>query len=172
MSVAVVQPLPGIGDMVWHLPHIQAIAAHFGEPVTLVAKPRSLADQLMESDPAVRDVLWVDLNPEGRRGAHDGLRGTVCLASELRTRRFRTFIMLHHSHTIAAAALLAGIPHRQGYGWGAQRWLLSGGPYLPKEVARLNPNARATRFLEAAGIALQSAEPRFSVRHASLAEAG
>ncbi|HEX3992938.1 MAG TPA: glycosyltransferase family 9 protein [Acetobacteraceae bacterium] len=171
MAVAVVQPLPGIGDMIWHLPHINAIAAHYGEPVTLVAKPRSLADQLMEGDPAVRDVLWVDLNPEGRRGAHDGLRGIVRLASELRTRWFRSCIMLHHSHTIAAAALLAGIPDRHGYGWGAQRWLLSGGPYLPKEVARLNPNARATRFLEGAGIALPSAEPRLSVRRKALAEA-
>jgi heptosyltransferase-2 len=171
MAVAVVQPLPGIGDMIWHLPHIQAIAAHYGEPVTLIAKPRSLADQLMEGDPAVRDVLWIDLNPGGRRGAHDGLRGMARLASELRVRRFRSFFMLHHSHTIAAAALLAGITDRRGYGWGAQRWLLSGPPYLPKEVARLNPNARATRFLEAAGIALRSAEPRLQVRQAAFSEA-
>jgi heptosyltransferase-2 len=66
---------------------------------------------------------------------------------------------------------LAGIPDRRGYGWGAQRWLLSGGPYLSKEVARLNPNARATRFLEAAGITLPSAEPRLQVRHAAFGEA-
>jgi heptosyltransferase-2 len=171
VAVAVVQPLPGIGDMIWHLPHIHAIAVHYGEPVTLVAKPRSLADQLMEGDPAVRDVLWIDLNPGGRRGAHDGLRGTVRLVSELRARRFNRFIMLHHSHTIAAAALLAGVPDRRGYGWGAQRWLLSGGPYLPKNVARLNPNGRATRFLEAAGIALPSAEPRLEVPQAAFAEA-
>jgi heptosyltransferase-2 len=171
MTIAVVQPLPGIGDMIWHLPHIHAIAAHYGDPVTLVAKPRSLADQLMEGDPAVRDVFWVDLNPGERRGAHDGLRGIARLASSLRARRFRRFIMLHHSHTIAAAALLAGIPDRRGYGWGAQRWLLSGKPYLPKEIARLNPNARATRFLEAAGIALPSAEPRLEVREAAFAEA-
>jgi heptosyltransferase II len=171
MPIAVVQPLPGIGDMIWHLPHIRAIAAHYGEPVTLIAKPRSLADQLMQGDPAVRDVLWVDLNPEGRRGAHDGIRGIARLASTLRTRRFRNFVMLHHSHTIAAAALLAGIPDRRGYGWGAQKWLLSGPPYLLKSVARLNPNARATRFLEAAGIALPSTEPRLQVRQAALAEA-
>ena len=30
MKVAVVQPLPGIGDTIWHLPHIRAIAAHVG----------------------------------------------------------------------------------------------------------------------------------------------
>ena len=69
MPVAVVQPLPGIGDMIWHLPHIRAIAEHVGEPVTLLAKPRSLADQLFEGDPAVRDIMWIDLNPTGRRGA-------------------------------------------------------------------------------------------------------
>jgi heptosyltransferase II len=171
MAVAVVQPLPGIGDMIWHLPHIHAIAAHLGEPVTLVAKPRSLADQLMEGDPAVRDVFWVDINPSGRRGAHDGLWGIARLAAELRARQLRSFIMLHHSHTIACAALLAGIPERRGYGWGAQRWLLSGRPYLPREVARLHPNARATFFLEAAGIPLPSVEPQLHVRQAALDEA-
>jgi heptosyltransferase-2 len=171
MAVAVVQPLPGIGDMIWHLPHIHAIAAHLGEPVTLIAKPRSLADQLMEGDPAVREVLWVDLNPMGRRGAHDGLPGIARLASALRAHRFRSFIMLHHSHTITAAALLAGIPDRRGYGWGAQRWLLSGGPYLPRNIARLHPNTRATRFLEAAGIPLASIEPHLTIRQAALEEA-
>ncbi len=157
--------------MIWHLPHIHAIAEHLGEPVTLVAKPRSLADQLMEGDPAVRDVLWVDINPAGRRGAHDGVLGISRLTSELRARRFSKFIMLHHSHTIAAAALLAGVPDRRGYGWGAQRWLLSGPPYLPGKVARLHPNARATRFLEAAGIPLPSAEPRLAIPKAALEEA-
>ena len=39
--------------MVWHLPHIRAIAAHAGAPVTLLAKPRSLADDLRVNDPVV-----------------------------------------------------------------------------------------------------------------------
>jgi heptosyltransferase-2 len=168
MSVAVVQPLPGIGDMVWHLPHIRAIAAYVGEPVTLLAKPRSLADQLLEGDPAVSDVMWVDLNPSGRRGAHDGMSGFPRLTAALRARRFRAIIILHHSHRIAAAALLAGIPDRRGYGWRGQRFLLSRGPYLAPEVAAMHQHTRATRFLEAAGIPLASAEPRFSVQPAAL----
>ena len=73
--VAVIQPLPGIGDMVWHLPHIRAIAAHAGAPVTLLTKPRSLADQLLANEPAVAEIVWLDLNPAGRRGAHDGIGG-------------------------------------------------------------------------------------------------
>ena len=39
-KLAVVQPLPGIGDMIWHLPHIRALAQAAGRPVTLVAKRR------------------------------------------------------------------------------------------------------------------------------------
>ena len=87
MSVALVQPLPGIGDMVWHLPHIRAVAAHVGEPVTLIAKPRALADQVLDGDPAIRDIMLVDLNPEGRRGAHDGPMGFFRLAAALRALR-------------------------------------------------------------------------------------
>jgi heptosyltransferase-2 len=171
MSVLLVQPLPGIGDMIWHLPHIRAIADHFGEPVSLLAKPRSLADQLLEGDPAVREVLWVDLNPSGRRGRHDGALGAFRLASMLRQRRFKMFLALHHSFTITAAALLAGIPDRRGYGWGAQRWLLNRGPILPAEVARLHPNIRATRYLDAAGIPLRSAEPCLTVSRGAVQEA-
>ncbi len=171
MRVAVVQPLPGIGDMVWHLPHIRAIAAHLGQPVTLIAKPRSLADQLWAGDPAVADILWVDLNPSGRLGRHDGPLGFVRLTRDLRARRFDKMVLLHHSHTLAAAAWLAGIPDRRGYGWGTQRWFLSGGPFLPPEAADLHQHTRATRFLAAAGIPLPSAEPHFAVTAVESAEA-
>lgn len=162
-NVAVVQPLPGIGDMVWHLPHIRAIAAWLGGPVTLITKPRSLADQLLAGDPAIRDILWVDRNPENRPGRHDGAAGFLRLVRLLRAPRFDTIIVLHHSHTIAAAAMLAGIPNRRGYGWGFQKWFLSRMPYLPGTVAALHPHERATRYLAAAGIPLASAEPVLQV---------
>ncbi|PPQ34667.1 glycosyltransferase family 9 protein, partial [Rhodopila globiformis] len=169
--VAVVQPLPGIGDMVWHLPHIRAIAACIGEPVTLITKPRSLADELFAGDPAVAEVFWIDLNPAGRRGAHDGIRGFLRLVRKLRAHAFGTLIMLHHSTLIAAAALAAGIPDRRGYGFGRQRLFLNQGPFLPPEVARLHQHTRATRYLEAAGIPLPSSEPRLGVPMAMRTEA-
>src|SRR5271166_619458 len=59
-NVAVVQPLPGIGDMIWHLPHLRALAAAAaGGAVTLIAKPRSAADQVLAAEPAVREVVWL-----------------------------------------------------------------------------------------------------------------
>jgi heptosyltransferase II len=157
--------------MVWHLPHIRAIAAHVGAPVTLLAKPRSLADQLLVNEPAIGAIMWVDLNPGGRRGEHDGIGGFRRLIRTLRGRGFGSVILLHHSDRLAAAAWIAGIPDRRGYGWGRQRWFLNTGPFLPHETKNLHQHTRATRYLQCAGIPLPSAEPTLTVPSAMLAEA-
>ena len=158
-AVAVVQPRPGIGDMIWHLPHIRAIAAHVGAPVTLIAKPRSAADQIFGAERTVRDVFWLDRNPEGRRGAHADGAGFLRLVAALRRRRFDSIYVLHHSKTIAALAMLAGIPARYGYGYGIQKWFLNRAPSLPDFVFPRHPFDQATEFLRAAGIPMTEAEP-------------
>jgi heptosyltransferase II len=158
-NVAVVQPLPGIGDMIWHLPHIRAIAHHVGAPVTLLAKPRSLADQIFQAETTIRDVLWVDRNPERRQGAHDGSRGWFRLVASLRAKRFSDVFILHHSRTLAFLMMAAGIPVRRGYGYGSQRWFLNKGPYLPSSVFPHHPFEQANAWLAAAGIPLVEGEP-------------
>jgi heptosyltransferase II len=160
----VVQPLPGIGDMVWHLPHIRALARHAGGPVTLVAKPRSLADEIFAARDTVGDIIWVDRNPKGTRGAHDGPLGLWRLIRTLRAGRFDAAVLLHHSPSLAFATLAAGIPLRQGYGIGVQHWFLNQGPYLTREAWRQNrPLQRATLFLQAASIPMDEAEPSMPI---------
>ncbi|OYV37104.1 MAG: hypothetical protein B7Z80_13730, partial [Rhodospirillales bacterium 20-64-7] len=110
LPIAVAQPLPGIGDMVWHLPHIRAIAAWAGAPVTLLTKPRSLADQLLADEDAVADIVWLDLNPGGRAGSHDGAAGFLRLSRLLRGRGLASVVILHHGRRLAAASWAAGIP--------------------------------------------------------------
>ena len=157
------QPLPGIGDMIWHLPHIRALSRHAGHPVTLIAKPRSAADQIFKAEQTVRDVFWVDRNPEGRRGRHDGALGMIRLIAELRARRFDAVVLLHHSRTLAFAALGAGIPERFGYGFHLQRPFLNRPPFLPASVLRLHPFEQASAWLNAAGIPLGEPEPRLPI---------
>jgi heptosyltransferase-2 len=161
--VAVIQPLPGIGDMVWHIPHIHALAAHFGAPVSLLAKPRSRADELLAADASVADVTWVDRNPHGTRGEHDGLGGLRRLIGLLRARRFDAGVLLHHSPSLAFAMQAAGIRSRQGYGVGVQRVFLNRPPYLPRAIMRMHQFQRATRFLQAAGIPMAEAEPQLVI---------
>ncbi len=169
--VGVIQPLPGIGDMVWHLPHLRAIAAHAGTAVTLLAKPRSLADQLLVNEPAVASVVWVDINPANRPGVHDGFGGFLKLVRAMRAQHFGTVVLLHHSDLLAAAVWRAGIPDRRGYGWGRQRWFLNTGPFLPRDVREMHQHTRATRYLQAAGVMMPSAEPALTVPPATISTA-
>ena len=127
-GVLVIQPLPGIGDMVWHLPHLRAIARHEPEgQVSVLTKPRSLSDQLLASLPEVAEVLWVQRKP----GRHDGLRGFFRLVSELRHKGYRKVWILHDSSRYLVAAWLAGIPRRAGIAGGWQRMLLTDDPAAP-----------------------------------------
>ena len=153
--------------MIWHLPHIRALARHTGHPVTLIAKPRSAAAQIFKAEQTVRDVFLVDRNPEGRRGRHDGPLGMLRLIAELRARRFDAIVLLHHSRTLAFMALAAGIPSRYGYGFHLQRPFLNRPPFLPADVLRLHPFEQATAWLAAANIPLGEPEPRLPIDPAS-----
>jgi heptosyltransferase-2 len=149
--------------MIWHLPHIRALSEHIGHPVTLIAKPRSAADQIFKAESAVRDVFWMDRNPEGRRGRHDGAAGLVRLIADLRTRRFDAIVLFHHSRTLAFAAMCAGIPERYGYGFRLQRPFINRPPFLPASVLRLHPFEQASAWLAASGIKLGDPEPKLPI---------
>ncbi|MBS0559086.1 MAG: glycosyltransferase family 9 protein [Proteobacteria bacterium] len=161
--LAVIQPLPGIGDMVWHLPHIRAIAEAARHPVTLIAKPRSAAKEIFAAEHTIADVFWMDRNPDRRRGAHDGPLGLMKLIAAMRERRFETVVILHHSRTLAFAAMAAGVPRRHGYGYRWQRPFLNRPPYLPQSALPLHPYDQATAWLKVAGIPQIQAEPRLPV---------
>jgi heptosyltransferase II len=153
----VIQPLPGIGDMIWHLPIIHAIAAATPEGcVTVLTKPRSQADQLLKADPWVSKVLWLERNP----GQHDGLVGLARLAQLLRQEHLRQVWVLHGSARYAFACILADIPERFGYGRGLQRYLLNQSVRLPPSKARGHPIELANCLLKLSNISPVETEPR------------
>jgi heptosyltransferase-2 len=162
----VVQPLPGIGDMVWHLPLIHGIAAASPDgQVSILTKPRSRADELFAENPAVRQVLWVERKP----GRHDGLLGFWRLTQLLKQGNFAHVWILHGSSRYAWAAYLAGIPLRTGYGRGMQRYLLNDPVQLPQELQREHPILRAQRLLELKRLPMIDPEPNLAIGHSALA---
>lgn len=156
----VVQPLPGIGDMVWHLPHLHAIAAATttAGQVDLLTKPRSQADRLLQADPAVGRILWLE-----REAGHAGVGGLGRLAALLQRGRYQRVWLLHGSPRYALAAYWAGIAERIGYGFGLQRWLLTRSAPLSPELRHAHPIRRADALLAALAIPLTEAEPRLPV---------
>lgn len=166
--VAVIQPLPGIGDMAWHVPFLHALADTVADRrLTIFTKRRSQAHKLLAADPHIEKVLWLD-EPNGESGPRNGsLRQLI---ATLRRERFRRIYVLHHSWRYAFAAWAAGVPERYGYGFGLQRLFLNGGPFLPSGLRRRSAMERGAAFLKAGRVPLNIAESRLPVAAAARAE--
>lgn len=143
-NTLVIQPLPGIGDLIWHLPFIHAIAKQEG-PVSLLIKPRSEAQALLQHDAHVKHILWLERNP----GRHDGLLGFFRLYRELSVFNFNTVWILHPSKRYVWLARLAKIKEIR---------------YLKKTVAQTlqHPIAEANFLLKMHGVMPES-EPKLFV---------
>ena len=144
------QPRPGIGDLIWHLPLIHALAGD--GRVDLMTKRSTAADVLLANDAAVRRIVWLDRNPPERRGRHDGPLGFARLVGELRAVGAGASVLLHQSASLAAALAAAGIPRRFGYGYGSQRMFLNAGPALAAGDAPRHPTAQAQAYATALGL--------------------
>ncbi len=155
---AVFQPRPGLGDLIWHLPHIRAIAQNTPTgKITLITKPSTQARELLAEDPAIERIIWYDHNPRNhdpkdRNGRHDGFAGYLRFVADIRACRFESCVLLHQSQSLGAALRLAGIPERYGYGVSfAQRWWLNRRPTLPHMPPFTEAFEQATAYMSAAG---------------------
>ncbi len=165
----VIQPLPGIGDMVWHLPHLDAIARGCpGGTVSVLTKRRSRADELFAGSATVSRVLWLERAQSGDpAGRHDGPLGAWRLAADLREHGFSVVWVLHDSPRYALAARLAGIPTRIGYGTGRQRLFLSDRRILAATDRHRPTVEKATRLLALHDLVTEST-PRYLPAPASM----
>ena len=164
----VIQPLPGIGDMVWHLPHLHTLARDSRDGrVSVLTKPRSRADLLLRVDPDIDRVVWLERN----RGKHDGPLGFLRLVKLLRSGNYERVWILHDSSRYHWAALFAGIPQRFGYGKGLQRFLQNSGIRLPKDAPR-HPIDKADLLLELHALPRAESEPKLHADPALIADMG
>jgi heptosyltransferase-2 len=108
---AVVQVKSGIGDVIWHLPFIRAIAATSpGGQVTFLAPPSSGAQELLTAETCVAETIYFDhAGSELRRGLNLGR-----LAGLFRRGSFRTVWILDRTLRPAVAAWLGVIPNVSG----------------------------------------------------------
>jgi heptosyltransferase II len=114
---AVIQVKPGIGDVIWHLPFIRAIAAAApGGQVTFFAPPSSAARELLAAEPRVAATIYFEHSgSELRRGLN-----LIRLVALMRRQHLRSIWILDRTVRPALAAALARIPERIGIGLGAQ----------------------------------------------------
>lgn len=128
----VIQPLPGIGDMVWHLRALRALSSHgVYTPITLLTRSKSQAEKIIGHEPWIHDVLFLD---EKR---HFGSISGITLGQDLKPYQFESAWILHHSPRYYMATSFAGIRKRFGYGFG---WLKD---FLTSPALTLDKGCRA-----------------------------
>lgn len=132
----VIQNLPGIGDALWFLKAVKAIARSTSEgKITLLTRKRTCADQLFSREPWLKDILWIeDFRHNGRRR---WIRDEIVLAKALRKYRFSSAWTLRGSPELCLICALADIPKIFGPGRGKIIWpFLGESPIFPRSWRR------------------------------------
>lgn len=164
-KTAVIQVKPGLGDTIWHLPFVRAIAAHSAAgQVVFLSPPTSLARELLAAEPAVREVAYF------QHGGNELKRGLnlIRLVRLLRSYRFRKIWILDRTTRPAVAARLAGIPERIGLGLGAQRFWITN-PGIDRKYFHAFPVDWLKQLMIAQAVPLSSTEPNLKLTDAALA---
>lgn len=165
----------GIGDLVWHLPFIRAIAARSeGGKVSVIAAPSTRAKDILAAEDCVEHVLYYDRNArrsERRHGAHRGFIGMWHFARELAQYRFGRIYLFSRRYHHAILAWLAGIPVRAGFGTNAvQRLFLNTKPFIEKyDGPGVAVFEEATRFMLAHGMVDARPVPKIKLLESDLA---
>ena len=165
---AVIQVKRGIGDVIWHLPFVRAIAAVApGRQVTFLAPPSSGAKELLVAEPSVAETLYFEhAGSELQRGLN-----LLRLVALLKARSFHQIWVLDRTTRAALAAMLAGIPERIGLGLGAQSFLITN-PGIDKSHFHDHPIEWLTALMAAMKVPLPNTEPSLPVPAATLTAVG
>jgi heptosyltransferase-2 len=165
---AVIQVKPGIGDVIWHLPFIRAIAAAAPDgQVTFFAPPTSAAKDLLVAEPRVAaTVYFAHAGSELQRGIN-----LVRLVALLRRHRLKSIWVLDRTIRPALAAALAGIPERIGLGFGTQSAFITNNG-IGREHFHDHPIDWLRALMAAMKVPLSSTEPDLQVPTALLTAVG
>jgi heptosyltransferase II len=165
---AVIQPKPGIGDVIWHLPFIRAIAAVSpGSQVTFLAPPTSGARELLVAEPAVAETIYFNHSgSELQRGVN-----LIRLVALLRRHRFSKIWILDRTVRPALAAFLAGIPERIGVGLTGQRRFITN-PGISQSHFHNFPIEWLVKLMADMGVPFTTTEPGLRIPSETLAAIG
>jgi len=165
---AIIQVKRGIGDVIWHLPFIRAIAAVSpGERVTFLAPPSSGAGEFLVGESCVAETIYFEhAGSELRRGLN-----LIRLVGLLRQRGFQTLWILDRTIRPALAAWLARVPERIGLGLGPQRYFITN-PGIDRSHFHDQPIDWLRALLAAMNVPLAETEPELHLPVRTLAAVG
>lgn len=160
--VLVYLPDRGVGDLMWHLPTMRAIAAGAPEgTVVLAARPSTRAAEVLAVEPTISRVEYLTYHA----GPFKQLREVADFYRLCRQLEPSAVWVLEKIGRPAQAAFFAGVPERYGFGLGhssQERWL-SPGPRLPKSMRSAHRLEKLAAFEALHGLALDNREPALKI---------
>ena len=165
---AVIQVKRGIGDVMWHLPFIRAIAAVSpGRRVTFLAPPSSGARELLAAEPSIAETIYFEHSgSQLKRGVN-----LVRLVGLLRRRQFHAVWIFDRTIRPALAARIAGVPERIGLGLGAQKLFITN-PGIDQSHFHDYPVEWLSALMAAMNVPLATTEPALCLPNETLAAIG
>ena len=158
-STVIIQAKRGIGDVIWHLPFIRAIAAATPEgAVTFLTPPSSRGAELLQAETCIARTLYFE------HGGNEVARAIqlVQLARLLRQLQPKTAWILDKTMRPALAALMACVPERFGMGIRRQRFLITNAGLDPS-YDEVYPVECLIALLEQMRIPLPTTEPNLTL---------
>ena len=100
MKILAVQNRMGIGDSIIFLPFIEAISKKFNTPVSLLVQENSKCKEYLDQTKYIDEIIILKRNNKIKNLEHNGLFGSLRLASELKKYNFnKIFIFLFINFT-------------------------------------------------------------------------
>ena len=109
MKILAVQNRMGIGDSIIFLPFIEAISEKFNTPVSLLVQENSKCKEYLDQTNYIDEIIILKKNNKIKNLEHNGLFGSLRLASELKKYNFNKIFIFNSSLRYKLIAKLSGI---------------------------------------------------------------
>ena len=109
MKILAVQNRMGIGDSIIFLPFIEAISNKFNTPVSLLVQESSKCKEYLNQTKYIDEIIILKRNNKIKNLEHNGLFGSLRLASELKKYNFNKIFIFNSSLRYKLIAKLSGI---------------------------------------------------------------
>ena len=109
MKILAVQNRMGIGDSIIFLPFIEAISEKFNTPVSLLVQENSKCREYLNQTNYINEIIILKRNNKIKNLEHNGLFGSLRLASELKKYNFNKIFIFNSSLRYKLIAKLSGI---------------------------------------------------------------
>ena len=124
MKILFIQPRVGIGDFIFFLPFIRAIAANEkGSEIYILTKKRTAADQILIHEKNIK-IIFLE-TAANTKIKHNTIKKFFKLKNLIKSYSFEKAFILHQSYKYALLCKLAGIKKIFGYGRNFQFLFLS-----------------------------------------------